>query len=98
MADRGLLARSHLPAFREYLKKRGWVEQKTKGTYEVARFTHAEHIPLILYARLGAEVHLTIQDKDWALVRRFLRSVHDPYGSDDDVKVIREGRRRAKNQ
>lgn len=76
MAERGLLARTHLPAFRAWLAERGWVEQPKKGGYEVARWTHAEHKPLILYARERATVHVTVTADDWRLVAQFLRDKH----------------------
>lgn len=98
MAERNLFALTHLPAFRDYLTARGWTEQPTKGDYEFARFTHAEHIPLILYKRAHATMHATVQDKDYALVRRFLRSRHDEKGSDENVGVMRSARRMARRQ
>jgi hypothetical protein len=76
MATRNLLARTHLPAFRVWLAERGWVEQPTKGAYEVGRWTHAKHPPLILYARETATVHVTVQEKDWRLVRQFIKDKH----------------------
>lgn len=76
MANRGLLARTHLPAFRAWLAERGWVEQPKKGGYEVARFTHPTEKPLILYEREGATVHVTVQEKDWRMVREFIKDRH----------------------
>ena len=77
MATRNLLARTHLPAFRVWLAERRWVEQPTKGQYEVGRWTHAEHPPLILYARETATVHVTVQEKDWRVIRAFIRDHHE---------------------
>ena len=76
MANRGLLARTHLPAFRAWLAERGWVEQPKKGGYEVARFTHPSEKPLILFERETATVHVTVQEKDWPLVRQFIKDKH----------------------
>ncbi len=77
MAERNLLARTHLPAFRAWLAERGWVEQPVKGAYEVARFTHPTEKPLILYARQGASVHVTVTADDWRLVVKFIRHHHE---------------------
>lgn len=76
MATRNLFARSHLPPFRAWMAERGWVEQPTKGRYEVARWTHPEHPPLILWARETATVHVTVQEKDWRVIRAFIRDHH----------------------
>jgi hypothetical protein len=76
MATRNLLARTHLSAFRRWLAERGWVEKPTKGQYEVARWTHPEQPPLILYARETATVHVTVQEKDWRIIRAFIRDHH----------------------
>lgn len=77
MAERGLLARTSLPAFRAWLAERGWVEGATKGKYEVARWTHDEQKPLILYARERATVHVTVTADDWRLVAQFLKDKHN---------------------
>ncbi|MCO4101087.1 MAG: hypothetical protein HEQ38_17170 [Gemmatimonas sp.] len=73
MATRNLLARTHLPAFRAWLAERGWVEQPVKGAYEVGRWTHEVHFPLILYARARDTVHYTVPDNQWDVVRRFIK-------------------------
>jgi hypothetical protein len=76
MATRNLLARTHLPAFRAWLAERGWMEQPTKGRYEVGRWTHPTEKPLILFARETATVHVTVQEKDWRVIRAFIRDHH----------------------
>ena len=77
MAERGFLARTHLPAFRAWLAERGWVEGTAKGRYEVARWTHPTEKPLILYARERATVHVTVTADDWRLVARFIKDKHN---------------------
>ncbi len=72
----GLLARTSLPAFRAWLAERGWVEQPKKGDYEVARWTHPERKPLILYARERATVHVTVTADDWPVVQQFFKDKH----------------------
>jgi hypothetical protein len=76
MAARNLFARAHLPAFRRWLAERGWVEQPTKGPYEVARWAHPTEKPLVLHARKTSTVHLTVPHPEYPIVQQFIRDHH----------------------
>lgn len=73
-ADRGLLHQSDIEAFEAWLLGRGYEKLKTKGDYEVLRMKHPEKRGvLIVYRKLDARVHFTVQGKDVRMVRQFIR-------------------------
>ena len=72
MADRRLLAISDIPLFSEWLASRGWKILETNGDYECLR-AKRNNETLILFARDGAKVHVSIQDKDVPVVREFIK-------------------------
>lgn len=61
--DRSTLHRNKLDAFAEFAAPLGWRREPTKGEYEVLRLVHAEHKPIVLYARHGTD-HATIPYPD----------------------------------
>lgn len=78
MRNRGLLAFSDIDAFARWMdENKGWKREKTpeSALYEVLRLRHPdEKIPIILYARGGAAMHVTVHGKRLTrLVREFIR-------------------------
>lgn len=73
MAQRCLLHISKLEAFSEWLEKDGWQICDTKGFYEVLR-AKKEKRWLIVYRKLDVKEHYSILDKDYGIVRSFLKS------------------------
>lgn len=71
MAERCILHKNKLPQFREWLFSKGFVIESTKGDYEVLRAKKGKNT-VIIYERLNAKEHLTVQQKDYRLVRHFL--------------------------
>lgn len=76
MAIRYLLHHNHLERFKEYLVNNGYVLEDTKGEYEVLRARHEKRKrPLILYTKLNAKEHYSVDDRDWEVVKGFMRSI-----------------------
>ena len=72
MAERCILHKSKLNQFREWLFSKGYVIESTKGDYEVLRAKKGKNT-VIIYEKLYAKEHLTVQQKDYNLVRQFLK-------------------------
>ena len=83
MANRNTLSVKKIDEFKAWLEKDGWQLQKTKGSYEVLRAVkQGQKHPLIVYYRhdthKGTElVHYTVLDRDFGVVRAFLRSKYE---------------------
>ena len=76
MAIRYILHHNHLDKFINYLIGKGWVIEKSKGEYEVLRARHEKRKrPLILYTKLEAKEHYSVDNRDWNIVRDFIRSI-----------------------
>ena len=75
MAERCLLHRNKLDLFRWYLESLGYKIQQTKGFGEVLR-AKKEGDLIIIFTRSNAE-HLTVQDKDYEFVRKFLKQQNE---------------------
>ena len=73
MANRCTLHESHLTEFRAWLVKDGWTLEPPKGFYEVLRAARPGRRPLIIFRKLRAQQHLSVQDQDMVIVRRFLK-------------------------
>lgn len=71
MAERCLLHQNKLDLFRWYLESLGYEIQPAKNYYEVLR-AKKDKDTVIIFTRSNAE-HLTVQDKDYEFVRRFLK-------------------------
>jgi len=74
MANRCLLAKNKLEDFKQWLIAKGWQIQEPKGTYEVLRAVNKEvrKKPLIIFTKIDAKLHYSIQDSDTSIVRKFL--------------------------
>jgi len=73
MADRSLLHLSQLHDFVAFARGLGYVEEPTKGLYEVLRLRHRTLPVLIYHRRTGAD-HASAEGDGLRLVRAFLRS------------------------
>ena len=80
MANRCLLHQKKLDLFQRWLIAEGWELHQPKDSFEVLRAKKADRW-LIVFRRLDADVHYSVQDKDVQLIRRFLKSVKNggPY-------------------
>lgn len=73
MRDRGLLAESQLEAFKAWAAERGWVEEPTKGDYEVLRLRHPSALhPAIYHQRRRSTLHVTSWGVGYDLARSFI--------------------------
>lgn len=73
MADRHTLSLSKIPDFKIWLVSKGWEIENCKGTFEILRARHSKRKnPLIIYKRIGATEHATIQNYDFKIVMQFL--------------------------
>lgn len=88
MAVRNLLARSRLEEFATWLGKQGY-ERQLAGGFEELRMKSAKDT-VIIYTRYTqknpSQFHLTVQDKDIKLVRRFLRETRQGYENEQQAK------------
>lgn len=80
MANRHILSHTRLEEFKTYLLSNGYVINAPKGNFEVLRATkQGRKHPLIVYERHSNNngtplVHLTVMDRDMAVVINFLKS------------------------
>lgn len=78
MAVRNLLSVNKLEAFEAFLRAEGYmVLPVSKNPYEVLRAKRGKDT-VILYRRSDAREHLSVQDKDFDLVQRFLHGKAEP--------------------
>ena len=75
MADRCTLHISHLPKFKEWLQEQGWsLLPLSNNKFEVLR-AKRDNKTLVIYKKMNAKEHLSIMDKDWWLVREFIKTM-----------------------
>ena len=74
MAERCLLHQNKLFWFKWWLCARGYEIQANKSIYEVLRAKKDKNT-VIIYKTDNAKEHLTVQQKDYRLVRQFLREI-----------------------
>ena len=79
MADRGLLTIADLYEFDIFMQIEGFLSVPTKGLYEERRYKAPGVAPVILYKKDAACVHVTVQNKDYGLVRKFISLKHKRY-------------------
>lgn len=70
--SRCLLHKNKLELFANWLKDNGYNVVETKGIYEVLRATKDKET-VIIFTRDNAKEHYTVQGKDYALVKQFIR-------------------------
>lgn len=71
MADRGTLHIYDLILFDTFMLLRGHQKVPTKGLYEERRYKCVGEAPVILFKKGAAVEHVTVQDKDYKLVKEF---------------------------
>lgn len=79
MAERCLLHKNKLELFKWWLSSKGYEIQATKGFYEVLRAKKKKNI-VIVFQRYNADEHLSVQQKDYRLVREFIRETKEMVG------------------
>lgn len=73
MAIRALLHTNKLKDFESWLEKQGYMILPTsKNPYEILR-AKKDKDTVIIYKKGGSEEHLSIMDKDYPLIRKFIR-------------------------
>lgn len=73
MAVRSMLHHSHIEPLKKWLINDGWTIQDTKGFYEVLRAIKDGKRPLIVYTKLNAKEHYSIDERDMSIIRAFIR-------------------------
>jgi hypothetical protein len=72
--SRSELHTSKLRDFADYCATKGWVEEPTKGEFEVLRMTREKSLhPLLIYRRLRQTEHYTVSGVATILVAAYLR-------------------------
>lgn len=79
MAERCLLHKNKLEALKTWLVSKGYEIMQIKGDFEVIR-AKKDRDTVIIYKRLDAKEHLTVQQKDYSLVRQFIRETKNSGG------------------
>lgn len=72
MAERCLLHKNKLDLFKWWLSSKGYEIQQPKGTYEVLRAKKDKNT-IIIFQKDKAKEHLTVQQKDYSLIRQFIK-------------------------
>ncbi len=72
MAERCLLHQSKLDLFKRWLSSKGYEILPTKGIYEVLR-AKKDKETVIVFRKAQVKEHLTVHQKDYRLVRQFIR-------------------------
>ena len=85
MAVRSMLHHSHIEPLKKWLINDGWIIQNPKGFYEVLRATKDGKRPLIIYTRLNAKEHYSIDERDMSIIRAFIRDF-DKYKAESEDK------------
>ena len=89
MANRYTLHKNSLEDFQSWLVADGWEIEKPKGTYEVLRARKAgRQQPLIVYTKADKKEHLTIMDRDFEIVRAFLRDKKKTQTNADRIRSM----------
>lgn len=89
MANRYTLRKNSLEDFQSWLVADGWEIEKPKGIYEVLRARKAgRQQPLIVYTKADAKEHLTVMDRDFEIVRAFLRDKKKTQTNADRIRSM----------
>lgn len=76
MAERCLLHQNKLDLLKWWLSSKGYEIQPTKGMYEVLRAKNGKDT-VIIFKKAGAKEHLSVQEKDYRLIRQFIRETKE---------------------
>lgn len=83
MAERCLLHKNKLEHFKWWLSSRGYDIQPVKGLYEVLRAKKGRDT-VIVFHRNETKEHLTVQQKDYHLVKQFIQETRDLQRTNDN--------------
>ena len=72
MAERCLLHKNKLYMFERWLSSKGYEIQDTKSVSEVLRATKDKET-VVIFQKNNAKEHFTVQQKDYLLVRQFIK-------------------------
>lgn len=72
MAERCLLHKNKLELLKWWLSSKGYEIQPIKGVFEVLRAKKGKET-VIIYRKSEIKEHLTVQQKDYRLIREFIR-------------------------
>ena len=84
MAERCLLHKNKLDLLKWWLSSKGYEIQATKGCYEVLRAKKSKDT-VIVFKKDNAKEHLSVQQKDYRLIRQFIRETKELVGDSDEV-------------
>ena len=82
MAERCLLHKNKLDLLKWWLSSKGYEIQATKGCYEVLRAKKSKDT-VIVFKKDNAKEHLSVQQKDYRLIRQFIRETKELVGEDN---------------
>lgn len=74
--SRCLLAINKLDDFKKWLVEDGWDIEEPKGLYEVVRAKKSKRW-LLIHQRMYAKQHVTVMEKDFGVVWKYLKSRKD---------------------
>ena len=80
MAERCLLHKNKLDLLKWWLSSRGYEIQTTKGFYEVLR-AKKDKSTIIIFQKYNAKEHLIVQQKDYSLIRQFIKETKEMEGN-----------------
>ena len=90
MAIRALLHMNKLKDFESWLEKQGYMILPTsKNPYEILR-AKKDKDTVLIYKKGGSEEHLSIMDKDYPLIRKFIRESKSETNADRIRKMSDE--------
>lgn len=91
MATRNILPINKLGEFEDFLERKGYMILATsKNPYEVLR-AKKDSDTVIVYQRKGAKEHLSTMDKDYHLVREFIKTWKDnkdSFFTDEEYRIL----------
>lgn len=91
MATRNILSINKLSKFEDFLERKGYMILGTsRNPYEVLR-AKKDSDTVIVYQKNGAKEHLSIMDKDYHLVREFVKSQKSDkkqFFTDEEYRIL----------
>ena len=76
--SRCLLQKENLREFTAFCASEGWVEEPTKGEFEVLRMRSPKNsVPMLVYTKLDAKEHYTVHGVATIMCAKYIRSKRD---------------------
>ena len=85
MANRSTLHISKAEEFKGWLKRDGWELEDPKGIWEEIRARKGKRV-FIAFRRKDVKEHLSVSDRDCAVVKAFINSQRKPKTNAEDQK------------